>query len=62
VLDSFTELGSLRASLHEKLTGEPLPEGGGLGLQLAAHLALEIAWYANGSVKHVWAQFPIPHA
>jgi signal transduction histidine kinase len=28
VLDSFAELRLLRASLHEALTGEPLPEGG----------------------------------
>jgi hypothetical protein len=124
VLDSFTELRSLRASLHKALTGEPLPEGGildeipekvavvatelatnalaharppttvrlhrteeafildvvdempaaspefaenrppgagGLGLRLASDLALGLGWYVAGDVKHVWAEFPIPH-
>jgi anti-sigma regulatory factor (Ser/Thr protein kinase) len=123
VLDSFTELRALRASLHHALTGESLPDGGvldeipekvavvatelatnaiaharpptvvqlrrteeafildvadedpdafpefaenrprgagGLGLQLARDLALEIGWYVDGKLKHVWAQFPIP--
>ena len=123
VLDSYDELRSLRASLHQALTGEPLPEGGtldevpekvavvatelatnalahthpptivqlrrtdeafildvtdedpdafpelaegrppgagGLGLQLARKLALDIGWYVEGELKHVWAQFPIP--
>jgi serine/threonine-protein kinase RsbW len=123
VLDTFTQLRSLRASLHETLTGQPLPEGGtldeipekiavvatelatnaiaharpptivqlrrteeafildvadeepsagpelalnrpagagGLGLQLAHQLALDVGWYVDGAVKHVWAQFPIP--
>jgi len=124
VLDSFTELKSLRASLYKTLTGEPLPEGGvldeipekvavvatelatnaiaharpptgvrlyrteatfildvadeepaaspefaknrapgagGLGLRLVRDLARGMGWYVDGSVKHVWAQFPIPH-
>ncbi|MEU4221115.1 ATP-binding protein [Actinoplanes sp. NPDC026623] len=123
VLDSFTELRSLRSSLHKALTGEPLPEGnfldevpekvaivatelatnalaharpptvvelrrtddefildvadeepgaspefavdrpggaGGLGLQLARDLALDIGWYVDGDAKHVWARFPVP--
>jgi serine/threonine-protein kinase RsbW len=123
VLDSFTELRLLRASLHKALTGEPLPEGGvldevpekvavvatelatnalaharpptvvrlcrteatfildvtddqpatspefaenrpmgagGLGLQLVRDLARGMGWYVEGTVKHVWAQFPIP--
>ena len=123
VLDNFTELRSLRSSLHEALTGEPLPEGGfldqvpekvtvvatelatnalaharpptivelrrtgdafildvtddepaaspefpddrpagagGLGLRLARDLALDIGWYVDGDVKHVWARFCIP--
>jgi serine/threonine-protein kinase RsbW len=123
VLDSFTELKTLRASLHKTLTGQPLPEGGvldeipekvamvatefatnalahahpptivrlgrtedafildvtdedpanvpefaedrppgagGLGLQLARDLALELGWYVEGGLKHVWAEFPVP--
>jgi serine/threonine-protein kinase RsbW len=123
VLDSFSELRALRASLHKTLTGEPLPDGdhldevpekvavvatelatnaldharpptvvqlrrtdhtfildvtdddadtapeivedrapgaGGLGLQLAHRLALDIGWYVDDGVKHVWAQFGIP--
>jgi serine/threonine-protein kinase RsbW len=125
VLDSFTELRSLRSSLHQALTGEPLPDGGfldevpekvavvatelatnaiaharpptvvrlrrtddsfildvaddepatspeyaedrplgagGLGLQLVRDLALDIGWYIDGSVKHVWARFAIPRS
>jgi serine/threonine-protein kinase RsbW len=123
VLDSFAELKSLRASLHQTLTGEPLPEGGvldeipekvavvatelatnaiaharpptvvrlcrteatfildvadeepatspdfaegrapgagGLGLPLVRDLTHGMGWYVDGTVKHVWAQFPIP--
>jgi serine/threonine-protein kinase RsbW len=123
VLDSFSELQALRASLHKALTGEPLPEGGhldevpekvavvatelatnaleharpptvvqlrrtehtfildvtdkdadaapeivvdrapgagGLGLQLAHKLALDVGWYVEDGVKHVWAEFRIP--
>ena len=37
------------------------PGAGGLGLRLASDLALDIGWYVNGDVKHVWAEFPIPH-
>jgi hypothetical protein len=125
VLDSFTELRSLRSSLHKALTGQPLPEGGfldavpekiavvatelatnaiaharppttvqlcrtddsfildvaddesaaspvyaedrspgagGLGLQLVRDLASDLGWYIDGSVKHIWAQFPIPQS
>jgi serine/threonine-protein kinase RsbW len=40
---------------------EGRPAGaGGLGLQLARELALDIGWYVDGDVKHVWAEFPIP--
>jgi serine/threonine-protein kinase RsbW len=122
-LDSPTQLKTLRADLHEALTGEVLPPGtpldeipekvvlvatelatnalrhglppttvrlgragdvfvldvadhaphavprysegrdlgkGGLGLQLAKQFALEIGWYAETGVKHVWAEFPVP--
>jgi serine/threonine-protein kinase RsbW len=125
VLDSYTELRFLRASLHKALTGQPLPDGGtldeipekvavvatelatnalahthpptvvrllrsetsffldvsdeepgtipavdddrapgagGLGLQLAQRLALEVGWYVDGDAKHVWAEFPVPPA
>jgi hypothetical protein len=80
-LETFTPLRSLRASLHETLTGQPLPQDGtldeipekisivatelatnaigGLGLQLARRLALDVGWYVDGVVKHVWAEFPI---
>jgi serine/threonine-protein kinase RsbW len=124
-LDSFTELRSLRSSLHKALTGEPLPDGGfldevpekiavvatelatnaiaharpptlvrlrrtddsfildvadddaatspeyahdrppgagGLGLHLVRDLAGDLGWYIDGSVKHIWAQFPIPQS
>ncbi|MEV6845681.1 ATP-binding protein [Actinoplanes sp. NPDC051411] len=47
---------------HPEFAQDRPPGAGGLGLQLAADLALEIGWYANGNVKHIWAQFPIPHA
>ena len=36
------------------------PGAGGLGLQLAGKLALEVGWYVEGGIKHVWAEFPIP--
>ena len=32
---------------------------GGLGLQLARDLSLEIGWYIVGDSKHVWAEFPV---
>jgi serine/threonine-protein kinase RsbW len=39
------------------------PSGhGGLGLQLAGNLALEVGWYTEGDIKHVWAEFPVPPA
>jgi serine/threonine-protein kinase RsbW len=40
--------------------GRP-PGAGGLGLQLARDLSLDLGWYVDGEVKHVWAEFPIPH-
>jgi serine/threonine-protein kinase RsbW len=36
------------------------PGAGGLGLQLARRMALDIGWYVDGETKHVWAQFPKP--
>jgi serine/threonine-protein kinase RsbW len=37
-------------------------DAGGLGLQLAARLALDIGWYVGDGTKHVWAEFPDPSA
>nr|KEP24004.1 hypothetical protein DA06_00600 [Georgenia sp. SUBG003] len=37
--------------------GRELGEGGA-GLKIAQRVALEVAWYADGSAKHVWARFP----
>jgi serine/threonine-protein kinase RsbW len=37
------------------------PGAGGLGLQLVRDLTLGMGWYVDGTVKHVWAQFPMPH-
>ena len=121
VLDSPEQLSTLRADLHEALTGQPLPVGaeldevpekvvlvatelatnglrhglpptivrlgrtglrfvldvadhspdvvpdyaddrppgaGGLGLQLAGRIALDLGWYIDADTKHVWAEFP----
>jgi two-component sensor histidine kinase len=33
------------------------PGAGGLGLQLARNLSLEIGWYTERNTKHVWASF-----
>ena len=33
------------------------PGSGGLGLQLARTLALDIGWYTQRNTKHVWARF-----
>ena len=36
------------------------PQGhGGLGLQIARRLALDVGWYTNDSAKHVWAILPV---
>lgn len=32
--------------------------GGGLGLQLAQQLSVDVGWYTSGDAKHVWATFP----
>ena len=34
-----------------------LPGEGGFGLYLARRLALDVGWYADGDMKHVWATF-----
>jgi serine/threonine-protein kinase RsbW len=49
------------AALPEYAEDRPLGAGG-LGLQLVRDLALDIGWYIDGSVKHVWAQFVIPQS
>lgn len=36
------------------------PGAGGLGLQLAQRLSLDVGWYATEDAKHVWATFPAP--
>jgi serine/threonine-protein kinase RsbW len=124
-LGTVGQLRSLRASLHEALTGEPLPDGGrldeipekmaliatelatnalahgkpptvvelrrtssafildvideapgaepefaegralgsgGMGLRLAREFAVDLGWYVEGAVKHVWAEVDIPGA
>jgi len=45
-----------------EVAADRVPGTGGLGLQLAQKLALEVGWYVDGEVKHVWADFPIPPA
>lgn len=35
------------------------PGKGGLGLQIARHVALDVGWYTTNITKHVWARFPI---
>ncbi|MCA2212893.1 ATP-binding protein [Jidongwangia harbinensis] len=34
------------------------PGAGGMGLQVARKLALDIGWYVADHTKHVWAKFP----
>lgn len=38
------------------------PGDGGLGLQIVSELAEAVGWYADGTSKHVWAEFRIPPA
>jgi len=49
------------AAFPEFAEGRPAGAGG-LGLQLIRDLALDLGWYVDGDVKHVWAQFPIPQS
>ena len=37
--------------------GRPAGEGG-LGLQIATRMALDVGWFTDGPGKHVWARFP----
>ncbi|MBX9243342.1 ATP-binding protein [Actinotalea ferrariae] len=39
------------------LAGARPPGEGGLGLQIARRLAVDVAWYATDTTKHVWARF-----
>ncbi len=39
------------------LAPDRAPGEGGLGLQLARKLALDIGWYVLDGTKHVWAEF-----
>jgi serine/threonine-protein kinase RsbW len=48
--DAFPELSVDRA-----------PGAGGLGMQFVRDLSGDYGWYVDDEVKHVWAQFPIPH-
>jgi hypothetical protein len=41
----------------ELATARP-PGSGGLGLQLAQQVSLEVGWYATAAAKHIWASFP----
>lgn len=41
-----------------EFAGERPPGAGGLGLQVARKLALDIGWYVSDETKHVWARFP----
>lgn len=34
------------------------PGDGGLGLQIAQRISLEVGWYMEDTTKHVWATFP----
>jgi two-component sensor histidine kinase len=38
---------------------DPL-RAGGRGLRLARELALDIGWYVDQQIKHIWAEFPLP--
>jgi anti-sigma regulatory factor (Ser/Thr protein kinase) len=50
-LDSFGQLGALRASLHEALTGEPLPDGGDLD-DIPEKMALIASELATNALAH----------
>ena len=47
-------------SVVPEYADERPPGAGGLGLQLARKLALDIGWYVANNTKHVWAQFQRP--
>ncbi|MEH1098058.1 ATP-binding protein [Micromonospora sp. CPCC 205561] len=41
-----------------ELTDDQPVATGGRGLQLARALSLDVAWYATGTTKNIWASFP----
>ncbi len=41
----------------ELAEGRPIGHGG-LGLQIAARMAMDVGWFTEGTGKHVWATFP----
>jgi serine/threonine-protein kinase RsbW len=51
VLDNFAELRTLRSSLHEALTGEPLPEGGYLDA-VPEKMAVVATEFATNALAH----------
>jgi serine/threonine-protein kinase RsbW len=51
VLDSFTELRSLRASLHKALTGQELPDGGTLD-DIPEKMAVVASELATNALAH----------
>lgn len=45
------------------VTDRDRPAGeGGLGMQLAEHLSVDVGWYTTPETKHVWARFPASDA
>jgi serine/threonine-protein kinase RsbW len=40
------------------VAGDRAAGAGGFGLRIAQRLALEVGWYAEDGVKHVWAVLP----
>jgi serine/threonine-protein kinase RsbW len=43
------------------VSGERALGHGGFGLRIALRLALDVGWYTDDDVKHVWAVLPEPH-
>jgi serine/threonine-protein kinase RsbW len=42
------------------VAGSRAPGEGGFGLRIAQRLAIDVGWYADGDMKHVWAILPAP--
>jgi len=45
-----------------EVAGKRKPGDGGMGLHIVGELAEAVGWYADGTTKHVWAEFRIPPA